>query len=237
MNARVARLARRSRRPAFTLVELLVTIAIVAALAAIAVAGLLSARTKAAEIVDLTKMRALGGALHCWAADHHGKLPRSSHSAIGHGELGWQRELLPHLGQQDSTRETWLATRETLFGIDPDESPARGPALNVYFELDPEHDDYEGAPKHWRNLASVPAPSSTVLVVMAPGTADHVMAQYVTSRASDLPAPRKGRRQGCVLWLDGRASMENPGSLLDPPAGVDHFHPEKAALPPGAAGG
>ena len=75
----------------FTLVELLVTIAVVASLAAASLAGLASVRAKAVDVTDLERMRGLGVAIYGWAADHQGKSPRSSHSANGHGELGWQR--------------------------------------------------------------------------------------------------------------------------------------------------
>lgn len=212
----------------FTLVELLVVIVIVATLAAITMAVVANARAEAAEISDLARTRVLGQALYGWASEHNGHLPRSSHSAIGHGELGWQREILPFLGYANTDRETLAQAKPKHFGIDPKEKPVRSPALNVYFELDPEYDDYEGAPKSWRNFGMVPDPSSTILVIMTYGTADHVMAQYFTGKADDYPAPRKGREQGCVLWSDGHTTLEQRGSVFDPAAGIDRFHPEKA---------
>jgi prepilin-type N-terminal cleavage/methylation domain-containing protein len=215
-------------KPGFTLVELLVVIVVAAGLAATAFAAMNSARTRAAEGNDLARMRGLGVALHAWAGDHQGRLPRSSHSATGHGELGWQREILPDLGYGDSSRATLQQAKPVQFGIDPKEVPVRSPALNVYFELDPEYDDYEGAPKTWRNFMLVPKPSATILVVNAFGSADHVMAQYFSGRAADYPAPRKGRDSGCVLWVDGHATLEMRGSLFDGGRGIDLFHPEKA---------
>jgi prepilin-type N-terminal cleavage/methylation domain-containing protein len=222
------KIPRPHRRSGFTLVELLVVIAVVAGLAAAAMAALRSARVRAAEMNDLTRLRNLGVAIHSWAADHHGRPPRSSHSATGHGELGWQREILPLLGQPDTSRDSLARAKSTQFGIDPEESPPRGPALNVYFELDPEYDDYEGAPKSWRNFTGVPNPAATVLLVTAYGTADHIMAQYLTGKALDLPAPRPGRKSGGVLWVDGHATLEARGSLYDPVSHADRFHPDKA---------
>lgn len=216
--------------PGFTLVELLIVIVVVASLAATTLTVLAGFRTKAAETRDLARMRGLGVALHGWSGDHQGKSPRSSHSAIGHGELGWQREILLYLGYADTSRDTLKKAKLEQFGIDPNETPARSPALNVYFELDPEYDDYEGAPKTWRNFTLVPEPSSTILAIMAYGAVDHVMAQYFTGKAPDQPAPRKGRDVGCVLWVDGHASLEKRGSVFDFAHGIDRFHPERAGV-------
>lgn len=216
----------------FTLVELLVVIVVVAVLATATLAAVTSMRSKATTASDLQRMRGIGVALFGWAGDHQGKLPRSSHSATGHGELGWQREILPYFGYEDTSRKTLALAKPREFGIDPDEQPVRSPALNVYFELDPDYDDYEGAPENWRNFTLIPRPDATVLLIMARGTADHVMAQYFTGRVDDLPAPREGDSSGCVLWADGRATMEKAGSVFDPAAGIDRFHPLKAAVLP-----
>lgn len=211
----------------FTLVELLVVIVVVAGLAAATLAVVRNVRAKAAEVTDLARMRNLGVALHGWASEHQGRLPRSSHSAIGHGELGWQREILPLLGHPDTSRESLAKAKPDQFGIDPKEKPARTPALNVYFELDPDYDDYEGAPKTWRNFMQVPNPAATILLISAPGTSDHVMAQYFSGKAADFPAPRPGRENGCVLWADGHATFEPKGSVFDSSKDIDRFHPEK----------
>lgn len=212
----------------FTLVELLVTIAVVASLAAASLAELASIRTKAMDVTDLERMRGLGVAIYGWASDHQGKPPRSSHSANGHGELGWQREILPHLGYDDTSKESLKRAKPPHFGVDPTEEPSRTPALNVYFELNPEYDDYEGAPKSWRDFMSVPRPSTTILLIMAYGSADHVMAQYFSGTAAEFPAPRKGKNKGCVLWVDGHATLESRGSMFDSSMAIDHFHPEGA---------
>jgi prepilin-type N-terminal cleavage/methylation domain-containing protein len=212
----------------FTLVELLVVIVIVAVLAAVTLATVKSIRTKAADAGDLTRLRAIGIALLGWSGDHNGRLPRSSHSATGHGELGWQREILTYLGYPDTSRESLALARPRDFGMDPSAQPPRGPALNVYFELNPDFDDYEGAPETWRTISQLPNPDATVLVIMANGSADHVMPQYFTTAQNNLPAPRMGSGHGCVLWCDGRASLEKPGSVFDPARHVDRFHPAKA---------
>lgn len=212
----------------FTLAELLVVIVAVAALATAILAAVTSMRSKASAASDLQRMRGIGVALFGWAGDHQGKLPRSSHSATGHDELGWQREILPYFGYEDNSRKNLALAKPREFGTDPDEQPPRTPALNVYFELNPDYDDYEGAPQTWRDFSQIPNPAATVLVISANGTADHIMAQYFTVRADDLPAPRRNAKTGCVLWFDGSASMAEPGSVFDPAAGIDGFHPAKA---------
>lgn len=218
----------RTSAPGLTLVELLVVLTVVATLAATAMAVLGRLRTIAAEANDLGRMRNLGVALHGWACEHQGRLPRSSHSAVGHGELGWQREILPHLGMDDTSRGTFAKVKASQFGIDASEHPVRSPALNVYFELDPDYDDYEGAPQSWRDFTRIPSPATTILLISSPGTADHVMAQYFTGKAAAHPAPRPGRDKGCVLWVDGHATLEPEGTVFDATKGIDRFHPDKA---------
>lgn len=212
----------------FTLVELMVVFVVVAALATATLAAVGSFRVKSAGVNELARMRGIGIALFGWAGEHQGKLPRSSHSATGHGELGWQREILPYLGYPDTRRETLARARPREFGMDPADGSLRGPALNVYFELNPDYDDYEGAPRKWRDPSSVSNPSATVLAVMAFGTADHIMAQYFNERADHLPAPADDAEKGCVLWYDGSATLDFPGSVFDPSKGIDRFHPDKA---------
>lgn len=131
------------------------------------------------------------------------------------------------LGTAYTSKETLKKAKPQQFGIAPKESPSRTPALNVYFELNPEYDDYEGAPKSWRDFMAVPRPSATILLIMTFGTADHVMAQYFSGTAADFPAPRKGREKGCVLWVDGHATLEASGSMFDSSLAIDHFHPER----------
>ena len=222
------KLPTRPRSGGFTLVELLVVVMVVTMLAATTMAAFRSVRTKAAATSELSRMRNLGVAVFSWAIERNGRLPRSSHSATGHGERGWQREILPELGYPDTSRESLAMAKPRDFGIDPDDAPVRTPALNVYFELNPEYDDYAGAPQTWRRIDQIPYPSSTVLIVMAKGTADHIMAQYFTSRADDLPASTANGKTAAVLWADGSASLETPGSLFNLAEGIDRFHPAKA---------
>jgi prepilin-type N-terminal cleavage/methylation domain-containing protein len=217
-----------AKEPGFTLVELLVTLGVVSALATASIAAVASMRSKAGEVSEINRMRQLGVAVIGWAAEHQGRPPRSSHSAIGHGELGWQREILPWLGYPDTSRASHSQAKPREFGIDPKANSIRSPALNVYFELNPDYDDYEGAPQSWRNLASLPNPTATILLIMAPGNADHVMAQYFAGQVTNHPCAAQGRRAGAVVWADGSTTLEAPGSAFDSSRNIDRFHPLKA---------
>lgn len=217
-----------AKKPGFTLVELLVTLGVVSALATATMAAVASIRGKAAEVSEINRMRQLGVAVLGWAAEHQGRPPRSSHSAIGHGELGWQREILPWLGYVDTSRSSLSQAMPREFGVDPKARPVRSPALNVYFELNPDYDDYEGAPQSWRNLGLLPNPTATILLIMAPGNADHVMAQYFAGHVANHPCATKNRRTGAVVWADGSATLEAQGSVFNQARGIDRFHPLKA---------
>lgn len=216
-----------ARACGFTLLELLVVATVVALLVAAAVGVYGKLRDKARAVEDLSRYRRLGQALLAWADERHGRFPRSSHSATGYRQLGWEREILPQLGLPDTTRATLDCARSEFFGFTPGQDGMGRPAINVYFELDPEIDDYEGAPARWPGPAHLPHPAHTVLLVQSADPADHVMAHYFGSSAAELPA-RNGGRDGVALWADGRATQEPPDALYDASQGRDRFHPAKA---------
>jgi prepilin-type processing-associated H-X9-DG protein len=216
------------------MVELLLVIVVVAVLATAAMAAAWKLRELAAERLEMGRYRRLGQGILGWAGEHSGRLPRSSHSAFANGELGWRREILPMLGHADTSAATFQRVAVEEFGIVSTGTAPRGPALNVYFELDPASDDYDGSPATWRQLAVIPNPASTVLLTAAPGhpgapMADHVMAHYFAGKAETYPARADGRPAGVVLWVDGHVTVEKPGSLFDQANGIDRFHPEKSA--------
>ena len=224
----------RRRLSGFTMVELLLVVVVVAVLATAAMAAAGKLRELAAERLEMGCYRRLGQGILGWAGDHSGRLPRSSHSAFANGELGWRREILPVLGHADTSAATYQRVATQEFAVVGSGDAPRGPALNVYFELDPASDDYDGSPATWRQLAVIPNPASTVLLVAAPGhpgapMADHVMAHYLAGKADTYPAPVVGRPAGVVLWVDGHVTVEKPGSLFDQANGIDRFHPEKSA--------
>lgn len=221
------------RSGAFTLLELLVVMVVVAVLAAAAMTAAGRVRGMASDRVDMARYRKLAQAMVGWAGEHNGRLPRSSHSAFPNSELGWRREILPQLGHPDTQTETFDRVAKSDFGIISGTTAPRGPALNVYFELDPASDDYDGSPATWRNLATIPNLASTVLLTAAPGhpdapMADHVMAHYLAGTATQYPATADGRHEGVVAWGDGHVTMEKPAALFDQSAGIDRFHPQKS---------
>ena len=222
------------RPPAFTLIEMLLVITVVAVLATAVIAAAWKLRELAAERREMGIYRRLAQGIVGWAGEHGGRLPRSSHSAFANGELGWRREILPMLGHADTSAATYQRVAAEEFAIVSTGTSPRGPALNVYFELDPASDDYDGSPSTWRQLAVIPNPASTVLITAAPGQpgasmADHLMAHYFAGKADSYPARAEGRPAGVVLWVDGRATLEKPGSLFDQANGINRFHPEKSA--------
>jgi len=211
----------------FTLLEILVVITVVATLVAAAVGVFTTVRGKARTVEDLSRFRRLGQAISGWADENHGRFPRSSHSATGYRQLGWEREILPHLGLPDSSRATLETARPEFFGFTPGQPGQRRPALNVYFELDPGIDDYDGAPARWPGPGHLPNPAHTVLLVQTLEPYDHIMAHYFGAAKVEMPA-RSDNRDGVVLWADWRATQEPPDALYDPSNNRDHFHPEKA---------
>ena len=223
----------RRRAGAFTLLELLVVMVVVAVLAAAAFGAYGKVRQLASDRVDMARYRKLAQGIILWSSDNGGRLPRSSHSAFANGQLGWRREILPMLGHPDTGIETFKRVAPSDFGIDDRAPLPRGPALNVYFELEPSTDDYDGSPATWRHLGHIPTPAATVLLSSAPGNpgapmADHVMAHYLAGTDTTYPAPAEGRSEGMVAWVDGHVTMEKPGSLFDQAQSIDRFHPEKA---------
>jgi len=85
----------RARRAAFTLIELLVVIAIIAILAALLLPALAKAKEKAKAINCISNLKQLGLALHFYADDNNGFVPRGSNSQDG--RPFWYF-LTPHVG-------------------------------------------------------------------------------------------------------------------------------------------
>ena len=174
--------------PGFTLVELLVVIAIIAILAGLLLPALGRARQSARAIQCTSQMRQLGFAVRFYADDHDDEFPRSQHSAFAHGQLTWGRALAPHLG---GTAAAWTNLLVGVYHCPADRRTTPWSyGLNVYFELGPD-DDYEGKPATWRRLATVPAPSRTILFADNASSADHIMPNFWTATADAILADIK----------------------------------------------
>jgi prepilin-type N-terminal cleavage/methylation domain-containing protein/prepilin-type processing-associated H-X9-DG protein len=218
------------RRHGFTLVELLVVLAILALLAGVASVAWQRAEASSQAARCLSQMRQLGAAIHLWGADRGGEFPRSSHSAFAHRSRGWPREILPYLGEADGLITPRLAARYFRCPADP---RTRGTSygLNVFLELDPATDDYEGAPLQWRRAAALPAPSRTVLLaeIKTESSADHVMAHFWSGRAdgSEVAADRHDGKSHFV-FADGHAARLAVEETYDPARAIDCWHPGRA---------
>lgn len=174
-------------RSGFTLVELLITIVIIAALAALSMSVLRRSIQKANTLQCASKMKNLGTAIVLFSQDHQGQFPRSFHSAGACGEPGWAISIAPYLGaSQSDIDHSWDTVFNSQFRSPSDKSKdiyVYSYALNVHFELDPDGDDYQGAPKTWRRFEQVPAPEITILLAQPKPVryGDHLMCHEWTS--------------------------------------------------------
>lgn len=220
------------RGAAFSLIELLVVIAIIAVLAGVASAAWQRARASSQAAQCLAKMRQLSTAMQMWGADRGGEFPRSSHSAFAHRSRGWQREILSYLGEADGHVTPELQRR---YFRCPADGRTNGSSygLNVFFELDPDADDYEGAPARWRRASSLAAPSRTVLLaeIKTESSADHVMAHFWSGSAegSEVAVERHNGRSNFV-FADGSAALLRVEETYDPALGINRWNPSLAGF-------
>jgi len=226
----VAAAAAMKRGAAFSLVELLVVLAIIALLVGVASGAWHRARSSSQAAECLSTMRQLSTAMQLWGADRGGEFPRSSHSAFAHRSRGWQREILPYLGETGSI--VTLEQQRRYFRC-PADTRTNGTSygLNVFFELDPDADDYEGAPSRWRRASSLPAPSRTVLLaeIKTDSAADHVMAHFWSGSAagSEVAIDRHDGRSNFV-FADGSAALLEVEDTYDPARGINRWNPSLA---------
>ena len=151
----------RTHNAAFTLIELLVVVAIIAILASMLLPGLARAKGAARSVQCLNQMRQLGLAVGLYADENEDEFPRSQHSAFAHGQLPWGRAIAPQLG---SGQAAWTNLLSGVYRCPQDRrTEPWSYGQNVYFELDPENDDYTGSPQTWRRVALVPHPVATLL--------------------------------------------------------------------------
>jgi len=143
-------------RAGFTLIELLVVIAIVAVLASLLLPALSRAKESAKAAQCLSQMRQIGLAVRLYADDNGDEFPRSQHSAFAHSQLAWGRAIAPQLAQNTAT---WTNLLRGVYHCPSDRRASPWSyGQNVYFELNPESDDYTGSPQTWRRVASIPIP-------------------------------------------------------------------------------
>jgi len=222
------------RSAAFTLIELLVVLAVLAVLIGLTAAGIGRSFRAANEVECLSRMRQAASGLISYASEHHGQLPRSSHSAYAARQRGWAREILPYLGYETSlsNQQFWeLASKVYRCPSDTREGNVLSYGINVYFELDPQVDDYPGSPQQWQSTLLIPEPSKTILLaeVGASGSSsDHVMAHFWGGLTDAVEVDALRHDNGSFYaFLDGSVRKQTLNSVFDEKSGVNLWNPER----------
>jgi prepilin-type N-terminal cleavage/methylation domain-containing protein/prepilin-type processing-associated H-X9-DG protein len=216
-----------SSRRGFTLIELLVVMAIIAVLAALLLPALGRARASARSAQCQSNLRQIGLAIGLYADDHREEFPRSQHSSYAYRQLPWERVISGTLGHRD---KAWTNLWTGVYRCPADSRfPALSYGMNVYFELDPEYDDYVGTPQTWRKTTRVPRPPATILLGEIPAEVDHIMSHFwvTPADAEDLDARRHAGRSN-YAFVDGHTEIRALPAVYEPAAGVDAWNPSLA---------
>ncbi len=216
--------------------ELLVVVAISGVLLALLLPAVQSVRDSSRRLTCANTLRQLGLAMTLYLDTHADRFPRSLHSAGGFREPGWAASLAPFLdgGKADSPG-AWAGTFNSFYRCVADSSrdaTVFSYGLNVFMELSPQGDDYEGSPATWRKRRQIPRPSRTVLLGEAKGVAfgDHFMChQWSTLKAAEnVIAADRHRGRPNVLFIDGHVEPLAVEETFDPPRGINLWNPIKA---------
>lgn len=220
----------------FSLVELVVTVAILAILVSLAVPAVADAHRKTQNTQCLSKLKILGSGIALYSQDNDWEFPRSFHSCSGAGKTEWSRAILPYLGlpSNPSTIE-WTALFNKFYRCPADKQTDPNIwsyALNVYFELSPDGDDYAGAPATWNRITNVNHPSASILLAEPRGIyfGDHLMCHQWSGLAgarNALDSKRHGKTSN-YLFVDGHAECLAVESTFDPSKLLDKWNPSKA---------
>lgn len=217
---------------AFTLIELMVVITVGAVLIALTAAGVSSVSNKAKQIKCLSRMRNLGIGILTYCQDN-GEFPRSLHSAAGAGVQPWGKAILPYLDlPSDPTDAEWKQIFNTYYHCPADKTTDPNiwsAALNVYFELDPGGDDYDGSPTTWRTPASVSCPGRTILLAEPKPVyyADHIMCHlWTTTKAASnaIDSSRHGKTSN-FLFVDGHVESLPVEATFYPAKRINLWNP------------
>lgn len=219
----------------FSLVEMLVGISIVALLAALVASGVQGAMKRAKSAQCLAKMRNLGQGIQLYTQDS-AEFPRSLHSAAGAGKPTWAKAILPYMGYVSTLPAAeWSNVFEKLYRCPVDTNHTTdiySYALNVYFELTPDGDDYTGSPATWRKPISLNHGSATILLAEPKPVyyADHIMGHLWTSAAGATNAVDVKRHAlgSNYLFVDGHVATLPILATYDPAKGIDLWNPSLA---------
>lgn len=220
----------------FTLVELLVTIAVIVSLAALSLGAVRRSMRKTDTIRCATKMKALGTATILYTQDHNGRFPRSFHSAGAYREPGWAVSIAPYLGVSGSEIEhSWESVFNNHFRSPADKTTdvfIYSYAMNVHFELNPDGDDYQGAPKTWRTFHQVPNPGGTILFAQPKPVrfGDHLMCHQWSGIQAAKNALNYRIHDGKAnyVFVDGHVETIKVEETIDPARNINRWNPSLA---------
>lgn len=217
----------------FTLVELLIAVAIIGILGALSVAAVQGVIERSNNARCIAVMRSLGDGIHLYTLDHGGRFPRTSHSAAAHRELGWAASIAPYLGAPTATnKQEWELVFNQYFRSPLDDS--RDPqiysyAMNVFFELDPAGDVYQGSPRTWRTKLKIPEPGRTILLgrPRPEPNVDHFMCHQWSGAADAanalMPIGKDGKLN--FLFVDGHVESLTAEETINPTMGLNLWNP------------
>lgn len=219
-----------------TLVEILTVAAIVAILAALAAPAWSRASEQALAVACVTKLKAIGMGFHLYAQDHNGELPRSFHSAGAHREPGWAASVAPYLGAPSTNSPSeWKTVFNRYFRCPSDsgnDPTVYSYGLNVFYELTPEGDDYEGSPSTWRRLFQIPNSSRTVMLAETRPIpfGDHFMCHQWSGIAAARNAIDWERhlRMSNYLFVDGHVGSLPLEQTFNPEKNINLWNPSTA---------
>ncbi|MCX6925343.1 MAG: DUF1559 domain-containing protein, partial [Verrucomicrobia bacterium] len=130
-------------------------------LAAMQLPALVRAKESARNTQCISHMHQMGLAVRMYADDNQDEFPRSQHSAFAYYQLPWGRAIAAQLGR---TELTWSNLLSGVYHCPADRRTLPWSyGQRVYFEQNPDSDDYVGSPKSWRRVATIPPPCATIL--------------------------------------------------------------------------
>jgi len=212
---------------AFTLIELLVVIAIIAILASLLMPGLSQALAKARSTQCASQLRQIGLATTMFADDNEGCLPRSTHSAMAHGQLPWGYALGPYLVGRTFTQpnESWTNLFTNLYRC-PAHKRLRNEwsyGKNVYPELSAQE---TGGPT-WPHIHDLPHPTALVLYAEKSGgsMADHFMAHFWSEGGEPEVDRLRHLHKSNYTFCDGHVASLRFEQTYNPKQTMDSWNP------------